>query len=147
MKTMDVYLWLKALHIAAVVTWIGGMLGAALALCVASASKGEADGAGRLVALGVVRRWDNRVTSPAMVLVWMLGLLLALQGNWFGAIWLTIKIMLVLGLSALHGMLSGSLRNLARAAPRPPPASLRHVPMLTLVTAAAIIILVVVKPL
>jgi len=147
MRTIDLYLWLKALHIAAVVTWIGGMLGAALALGISSASNGKPDGAGRMVALGVVRRWDNWVTSPAMVLVWMLGLLLAFQGGWFGAHWLTIKIMLVLGLSALHGMLSGSLRNLARATPRSPPTSLRHVPMLTLAVAAAIVILVVVKPL
>jgi protoporphyrinogen IX oxidase len=147
MQTMDIYPWLKALHIAATVTWIGGMLGSALAISIFSASNGEAGGAGRMAALGVVRRWDDRVTSPAMVLVWVLGLSLALQGGWFGAPWLTIKLVLVLALSALHGMLSGSLRRLTRANWTSAPASLRHVPMLTLAGAAVIIILVVVKPL
>jgi protoporphyrinogen IX oxidase len=144
---MDVYLWLKALHVAAAMTWIGGMVGAALALGIFFASNGEADDADRLTALRVVRRWDDRVTSPAMLLVWVLGLSLALQGGWFGAFWLTIKLALVLALSALHGILSGSLRRLTRAGPRSFPSGLRHVPMLTLAGAAAIIILVIVKPL
>lgn len=144
---MDVYLWLKALHMAAAVTWIGGMLGSALALGMSRASNAEEGGAGRMAALGVVRRWDDRVTSPAMVLVWVIGLALALQGGWFGASWLTIKLMLVLALSALHGTLSGSLRRLARADSQSPPTSLRHLPVLTLASAAAIIILVIVKPL
>jgi hypothetical protein len=41
-------------------------------------SNGGADG--RLAALGAVRRWKDRVTSPAMVLVWVLGLSLARPG-------------------------------------------------------------------
>lgn len=143
---MGVYLWLKALHIAAAVAWIGGMLGSALALRISSATNGEAHGAGRMVALDAVRRWDRWITSPAMVLVWMLGLALAAQGGWFGASWLTIKLVLVLVLSAIHGVLSGSLRMVARAGPRSPPTSLRHVPILILAGAAAIIILVVIKP-
>jgi putative membrane protein len=144
---MEIYLWLKALHIAAVVTWIGGMLASALALGISWTSNGEADCEDRLAALGAVRRWDDRVTSPAMVLAWVLGLTLALKGGWFGAPWLTIKLILVVALSALHGMLSGFLRRLAKSDPRSPPTSLHHAPILTLAGAAAIIILVVVKPL
>jgi len=141
---MDVYLWLKALHLAAAVTWIGGMLGSALALGIFRASADDTD---RLTALRVVRRWDDRVTSPAMMLVWVIGVSLALWGGWFGASWLTIKLVLVLALSALHGVLSGSLRRLTRADARPLPSGLRHVPVLILAGAAAIIILVIVKPL
>ena len=140
---MDIYLWLKALHIIAVVTWIGGMLGAGLALGIFPASSGATD---RTAALDAVSRWDRRVTAPAMVLVWVLGLTLALRGGWFGAPWLTIKLVLVLALSALHGLLSGSLRRLTRADSQSSPARLRYVPALTLAAAAAIIILVVVKP-
>jgi protoporphyrinogen IX oxidase len=146
-NSMDFYVWLKALHIAAAVTWIGGMLVSAFALSISWASNGETDGANRLAALAMVRRWDRTITSPAMFLVWVLGLALAVQGGWFGMWWLTIKLMLVLGLAALHGMLSGTLRRLARAEPPSGPASLRYVPMLTLAGAAAIIILVVTKPL
>jgi len=144
---MDVYLWLKALHVAAAVTWIGGMLGSALALGMFRASNGQAGDADRSTALHVVRRWDDRVTSPAMMLVWVLGVSLALWGGWFGASWLTIKLVFVLALSALHGILSGSLRRLTRVDARSLPSGLCHVPMLTLAGAAAIIILVIVKPL
>jgi putative membrane protein len=123
------------------------MLASALALGIFRTSNSGADCAGRLSALGMMRWWDDTVTSPAMVLVWVLGLTLALEGGWFGAPWLTIKLMLVLALSALHGVQSGFLRRLAKSDPRSPPTSLHHAPILILAGAAAIIILVVVKPL
>jgi uncharacterized membrane protein len=143
---MDLYPWLKALHIAAVVTWIGGMLASGIALATFYNREGAAERAGRLGALGAIHRWDRRVTSPAMALVWVLGLALAIQGDWFGASWLTVKLLLVFGLSALHGMLSGTFNRLARADQPPVPASLRHASIMTIAGAIAIIILVVVKP-
>lgn len=103
------YLWLKALHVAAAATWIGGLLVAALAVRALGASPGD----GRNW-LDAVRRWDRRVTSPAMLLVWALGIAMAVQGGWFASRWLMAKLAVVLALSALHGVLSGTLRRAAR---------------------------------
>jgi protoporphyrinogen IX oxidase len=137
-----IYLWLKALHVAAVLCWSGGMLAAAVIIAVHAA---KADAAGNSVMIEIVSRWDRRVTTPAMLIVWGAGLALAMEGHWFGSPWLTIKLGIVAGLSALHGVLAGMLRRLARSEV-PVPRWFAHVPPLIVGSAAAIAVLVVVKP-
>jgi putative membrane protein len=138
------YLWLKALHLAAVLVWVGGLFAAAFAI--AAASMGSADGRGRMALLEGVRRWDQRVTSPALLIVWGAGLALALQGAWFPASWLIIKLAIVVLLSALHGVLSGTLRRLAHPDAASPPSWLHHAPLLIVSGVIAIVLVVVVKP-
>ena len=53
---------------------------------------------------------NRYVTTPALVLVWVLGLTLAHQGGWFAAGWLHAKIALVVLLSALHGVVAARWR-------------------------------------
>ena len=48
-----------------------------------------------------------------MLVVWVLGLTLASRTGWFPAPWLGFKLALVVALSALHGLQSGTLRRLA----------------------------------
>lgn len=107
MTVGDVYPWLKALHVAPAITFVSGIFmdGIALAL--------SRDGVVAGTALQRVRRWEQRVTIPAMLLVWILGLTLALQGGWFRSGWLPMKPIVVVALSALHGVQSGALRRLA----------------------------------
>ena len=133
------YLWLKAFHIAAVVTWIGGMLAVALTLTYLSGGR-ETDG--RLAT--AIRRWDFRVTSPAILIVWALGLTLAELGGWFPQPWLMIKLVVVLALSALHGVLVGNLRRAAAGAT--PPAYLRYAAPAIVAGVVVVVSLVVVKP-
>lgn len=138
------YLWLKALHIVAVVTWIGGMLVVAVTITAASGRRVQQKTETHS-ALEAVRRWDQRVTSPAMILVWILGITLARTGNWFPQRWLLVKLVFVLLLSALHGVLSGRLRRLSRSQQSSPPRSLRYAAAV-LVATFVIVILVVTKP-
>lgn len=98
-----IYLLTKALHIASVITFVAGVL--ILAMCVS---------VDNLVVLRTVRRWDRHVTTPAFVLVWITGPVVALMGHWFGALWLSIKLVLVVMLSILHGVLAGTLRRAER---------------------------------
>ena len=140
-----VYLWLKALHIAAVLVWIGGLFAAAFVVAIGSiGSPGEP---GPTALIKEIRRWDRRVTAPAMLVVWGAGLTLAMLSAWFPAPWLIIKLGVVGLLSALHGILSGLLRRLGR--PDAPSARpwLRHAPLLIIGGVIAIVVLVVVKPL
>lgn len=137
------YLWLKAFHIISVVIWISGMFIAAITVTAVSASKSLSDG--RAGILEAVRRWDRRATSPAMLLAWSLGLAMATQGGWFGSPWLTMKLAVVVALSGLHGMLSGTLRRLARADRSP--AISGYAPPAILGALVVIVLLVVVKPL
>ena len=140
------YLWLKALHVAAVLTWVGGMTVAALTAVAHAAARRQGRTSDLSGTLALVRRWDRRVTSPAMILVWALGLTLAFQGDWFGAPWLMAKLALVLLLSGVHGVLSGSLRRLAWDEDPPLPSLLPRMPLGVLAAAFAIVFLVVVKP-
>ncbi|BAM92204.1 putative membrane protein [Bradyrhizobium oligotrophicum S58] len=137
-----IYEWLKALHVAAVLCWSGGMLAAAMTIAVHAA---KVDAAGSNVMIEFVSRWDRRVTTPAMLIVWGAGLALATQGQWFGSLWLTVKLGVVVALSALHGVLAGMLRRLARSE-APAPRWFSHLPPLIVGSTAAIAVLVVVKP-
>jgi uncharacterized membrane protein len=139
------YLWLKALHVAAALTWIGGLFAASLTLRGLSAPAGSrAPGEQRMIE--GVRRWDRCATTPAMLLLWGLGMTMAVEAGWFAAPWLMIKLAFVLGLSALHAALSGTLRRVARRADRRPPAFLRYAAPAIVASVLAIAILAVVKP-
>lgn len=102
------YPWLKAMHVASALVFVGGML--AVGIVLASAPADPAAGAQTARA---VRRWDQWVTTPAMLLVWALGLALALSAGWLDHAWLQAKLVFVLILSGLHGVQSGRLRRLA----------------------------------
>jgi protoporphyrinogen IX oxidase len=81
-----------------------------------------------------------------MLLAWALGVTMAVQAGWFSSRWLMVKLVLVFGLSALHGVQSGTLRRIARSASRSPPAHLRYSAPAILVAIAAIAVLAAVKP-
>ncbi len=132
----DLYMWLKALHVAAAFTFFAGVLGAAVFLAGA-----DADSAG---ALRAMRRWDQHVTTPAMLLVWALGLTLALSGGWFKAPWLIVKLGFVVALSALHGMQSAKLRRMAGNGVAPAPS--RFAAPLAIAVILVIAVLAVLKP-
>jgi protoporphyrinogen IX oxidase len=139
------YLWLKAFHVAAVIGWIGGMLASSLfmAMLVAS-SPPPAAAESRMI--GMMRTWDRKVTTPAMLTAWALGMTMAVQAGWFSSRWLMIKLVLVFGLSSLHAMQSGMLRRMARGANRSPSAQWRYAAPAILAAIAAIAVLVVIKP-
>ena len=139
------YLWLKALHIVAVVTWVGGMLAVTVAAAAVSGARAQHEIASRAAFLAHVSQWDRRVTTPAMLLVWMLGLALALTGDWFPQTWLVAKLAMVLLLSALHGFLSGNLRRLSLSG-QPGASASRNAAAAIVGAVLIIVVLVVVKP-
>jgi protoporphyrinogen IX oxidase len=146
LERLVIYIWLKALHIVAVIVWIGGMLLATVTITILSEMKAETDGLGRSAVLKTVRRWDHIVTSPAMLLVWTFGLTLTYLGGWFSAPWLMIKLVVVLLLSGFHGLVSGTLQRLARTNGQVQPFILKRAPAFITVGVLVAVILVVLKP-
>jgi protoporphyrinogen IX oxidase len=141
-----VYLWLKAFHVASVVTWIGGML--VLSLILSALSTNAFSRSNDVsVMMDAVRKWDRNVTAPAMLLTWGLGLAMAIQAGWFDARWLTLKLVLVVALSALHGIQSGLIRRLFWNPSFEAPRLMRASGTMTLVVLVFVAILVVIKPL
>jgi uncharacterized membrane protein len=138
------YPWLKAAHVAAAVAFVGGLLAGAIALAVVHGERFPASATAPFIQ--VVRAWDRRVTMPAILLVWAMGLTLALQGHWFSAGWLNAKLAIVVALSAWHGVQSGTLRRMAGGAPMGPWPGLAVIPFAILAGVVAIVLLVVLKP-
>ncbi|AOW14157.1 hypothetical protein LPB72_06485 [Hydrogenophaga crassostreae] len=140
------YLWIKGLHLAAAFAWVGGLLMLGVALRVWQPAGVELSPQERCWGQAV-QRWDRRVTVPAMLAVWAFGISLAMLGSWFGAVWLTLKFAIVLVLSGLHGILSGTLRR--RLEPYQGADGhpwLRLSPAFTVTVAGLIAFLVILKP-
>jgi len=100
------YLWIKALHILAVIAWMAGMLYLPrLYVYHCEIAPGSVESA-RFKTME--RRLLRGIVNPAMIAVWVLGLTLALtpaSGAW-GQGWLMAKLTLVIVMSAVHGLFS-----------------------------------------
>lgn len=144
------YLWLKALHVTTFSVWIGGMLILSLAvssLPAATSAETAKEETSPSPLIDAIYRWNRWVTSPAMLLAWGFGIALALQGDWFGAPWLWVKLVIITALSALHGALAGRLRRLTGIRDASPPSLLRFSGAVTIVSFLVVAILAVAKPL
>ena len=137
------FLWLKALHIIAVVTFVGGVLLDSVVLAGTARFAAPGDLGSSIIA--AVRRWDQRVTTPLLILVWALGITLAVDGGWFPSLWLQIKLILVLLLSALHGILSGTLWKVSRGHQASAAKGFSYA-FAALVVVASVVVLVTTKP-
>jgi protoporphyrinogen IX oxidase len=139
------YLWIKALHLAAVVTFIGGLLMLSILLgALTSAPAPHLPQERRLMLL--VARWDKIVTTPAMAIVWILGITMAVHSGWFASSWLPVKLLFVVALSALHGIMSGTLRRMTGSQNQRPNKMIRFASGFALACTLVITLLVVLKP-
>ncbi|MCM5682803.1 CopD family protein [Schlegelella sp. S2-27] len=137
-------LWLKAAHLLAVVTFVGGLLLTTILLHLLHGSPVPRLPQERRLVVAV-RHWDRAVTTPALALVWLLGMAMAVRAGWMGAPWLLGKLVLVAGLSAWHGLQAGWLQRLVADQVTPPRWTRRVVgPLLAAV--AGCVLLVVLKP-
>ena len=138
------YLWIKAFHIIAVISWMAGMLYLPR-LFVYHA--GVAPGSPQSETFKVMeQRLLNFIMTPAMALTWILGLALLVQGQWMGATWFHVKFALVIAMSAMHGMFSRYVADFARDKNRHTQKFFRIVNEIPTVLLIAIVILAVVKP-
>ncbi|HEY0269398.1 MAG TPA: CopD family protein [Sphingomonas sp.] len=140
----DAYPWVKAAHLIVVIFWMAGlfMLPRFLIYQVSTVPGSPEDHAWS----ERTRRLRTIILSPAMILVWLLGLALAVNIGAFSMAWFHAKLALVLLLSGYHGWAIGASRRIA-AGHRP--ASDRRLRLLNEVPSIAtilIVILVIVRP-
>jgi len=139
------YLLLKSIHIFAAIAWVSGMLLDALLVGVSDQLRRLGPGLLLRSAAALVARWDRRCTVPAMVLVWIAGITLAIWGGWFNQPWFAGKLGAVILLTGLHGVLSGRLRQLAAGGDNEA-GLLRSAPLIAACLVATAVTLVVLKP-
>ena len=96
----DLQSWLKFLHLIAVIAWMAGLLYLPrLYVYHADAEKGSRQSETFKV---MERRLLRGIMNPALVLVWLFGLLLAWRGDLWNAGWWQVKLALVAGLTLIH---------------------------------------------
>lgn len=99
------------------------------------------------------KKWIEReerlrkiILAPSIVLVWVLGLMLAFNGDYWHEGWFLAKFLIVIALSGYHGWMIGYAKKLARGQRPLTEKQLRLINEVPGIAAAIIVILVVVRP-
>ncbi|MEN4871596.1 CopD family protein [Kosakonia cowanii] len=140
---MNLHPWINAVHLVSAVVWIGGMLMTAM---VAQWSLRQNDKSTTLILLNDVRSWNRRMTSPAMIVLWIAGIAMLVAHGQMPHLWLIVKIVFVVLLSGLHGFLSATLRRLANGETLKRTGALNNATLLLVLFTAVITVLAVVRP-
>lgn len=140
-----IYLWIKALHIIAIIAWMAGMM--YLPRLFVYHHQSEKGGEAEATFVVMERRLLKGIMNPSIVAVWVLGLAMlyaapgALSSGWFHA-----KLAAVLVISGIHGFYAASMRKFA-AGERPRSEKfwriINEAPFILLI---AVVFLAVVKP-
>jgi len=138
------YLWIKAIHVIAIISWMAGMLYLPrLFIYHCEAEKGSVQSETFKVMEGRLLRI---IINPAMVISWVLGLWLAWTADFFSAHWFHAKLVLAIALSAVHGYFSMAVRAFAEDRNERPPRFWRIINEVPTILMILIVILVIVKP-
>jgi len=143
------YQWIKAFHIITVIAWMAGMLYLPrLFIYHCAAENGSVQSETFKV---MERRLLRAIINPAMVATWVFGLWLAWLGSdsrygWFASGWFQAKLVLVLALSAVHGMLAQWRNDFVQDCNRHSQRFYRIINELPTILMIGIVLLAVLKP-
>jgi protoporphyrinogen IX oxidase len=140
------YLWVKAAHLTFVIFWLAGLfLLPRFYVYHQETAVGSPED----------RAWIERearvrsiILTPAMLVVWILGLMLALDnsGGVLGTYWFTAKLALVLALTGYQGWLGHYGKKLASGERPLSGRAVRMINEIPGIAAALIVVLVIVRP-
>ena len=138
------YLWVKAAHITFVIFWMAGLfLVPRFYVYHHATPPGSAED----------RQWIEResrarniILMPAMIIVWVLGLMLAVHLDAFHEGWFIAKLALVIALSGYQGWIGAYGRKLSSGIRPLENRTLRIMNEVPGIAAAVIVVLVIVRP-
>ena len=138
------YLWLKSLHVIAIIAWMAGMLYLPrLFVYHCEAEPGSKQSETFKV---MERRLLRAIINPAMIMSWVVGLWLMWAGGFLSSGWMHAKLLLVFAMSATHGLLSRWVRDFAADQNRHSQKFYRFINEVPTLLMIFIVILVIVKP-
>ena len=142
------YDWVKAAHLIFVIYWMAGLFMLPRYLVYHQEGMGDPAEAARWI--DRENKLRHIILTPAMIVVWVLGVLLALNAGIADGVpglgWLHAKLLLVVLLSGYHGWAVGYAKRLARGEMRLDGRTLRMINEVPALLATVIVVLVFVKP-
>jgi putative membrane protein len=138
------YLWMKAIHIMAVIAWMAGIFYLPRLFVYHAAAKPGSDAAETFKVME--RRLYSAIMTPAMIATWLAGLALATSGHFWADHWLSAKLVLVIAMTALHVWLGRRVRDFSADRNRFSSRLYRMVNEVPTLLVIGIVILVVVRP-
>lgn len=140
-----IYLWIKAVHLLAVIAWMAGMmyLPRLFIYHLESNKGGEAE----TKFITMERRLLKGIMNPAIAAVWILGILMLMANpGVLSSGWFSVKLLFVIAISGIHGFYASARRKF-EAGERPRDQKfwrmMNEVPFIGLII---IVIMVIVKP-
>ena len=138
------YEWVKVLHLISVISWMVGFLYLPRLMVYHNETEPGSETSETFKVME--RRLLKAIINPAMVATWALGLWLAWDGGWFQSPWFHAKLLLVVILSAIHGLFSRWVRDFAADRNTRSQRFYRMINEVPTLLMIGIVILVVVKP-
>lgn len=139
-----IYFWLKAGHIIFVIFWMAGLFMLPRFFVYHQEAEPGSDEEARWV--DRERKLLKIILNPSIIIVWVLGLALALTIGAFAQGWFLAKLALVIGLSGYHGWMVAYARKLANGERSLTGKNLRLLNEVPGIAAALIVVLVIIKP-
>ena len=141
----DWYLWIKAVHVMAVIAWMAGLFYLPRLFVYHAAAREDGQDALMKTFTVMERRLYRAIMNPAMMTAWIAGLLL------IGIIglnhpWLHVKLLMVVLMTAFHVLLGRHMRRFATGHEQAGERYFRIINEVPTVLMIIIVIMVVVKP-
>lgn len=141
---MDLFLWIKSLHVISIIAWMAGML--YLPRLFVYHVDAEAGSVQSETFKVMERRLLKAIINPSMIAAWIFGLWMAWELQAWHDGWFHAKFALVVIMSGVHGYLSRCVKTFARDENRRTARFYRMLNEVPTVLMVGIVILVVGKP-
>ena len=138
------YLWAKAVHVIAVISWMAGMLYLPRLFinhCDAPVGSDRSE-----TFKGMERRLMRIIMNPAMTVSWVLGLWMAWDMGYFSEPWFHVKLLAVTLMSAVHGYFARAVRMFAEDRNSVTARQWRMINEIPTVLMIVVVIMVIVRP-
>lgn len=140
----NLYSWLKAFHLIAVISWMAGLVYLPrLFVYHADAETGSAQSETFKLMESRLLRF---IMTPALIIAWVFGVALAFNINAFVETWFLLKFLFVFALTGFHGFLAKSVKVFQNDANEIPSTKWRLYNEVPTVLMILIVVFVVVKP-
>ncbi|TYC72395.1 protoporphyrinogen oxidase HemJ [Stappia sp. BW2] len=141
---MDLFLWIKALHVISIIAWMAGMLYLPRLFVYHAATEVGSEQSETFKIME--RRLLKAIINPAMIASWVFGLWLAWELQAWHDGWFHAKFTLVLIMSGVHGHLASCVKKFARDENKRSQRYYRILNEVPTVLMIGIVIFVIVKP-